>query len=75
MDITVVHGEDWCGLYINGTLEYEGHSLPWFEVIHALQRIAPDFFLNIIETPGDVSSEYLETQGHLPQVLTAIPWE
>jgi hypothetical protein len=35
--INIVDAEDWAGLYIDGNLIYEGHSLSAEDVLHFLQ--------------------------------------
>jgi hypothetical protein len=73
MEITVVDSEDWTGLYINGTLEYEGHSIPWFEVVEALQRRGAN--LVVKDRYAMVSEEWIQGRGKLPRKLDEVIFE
>lgn len=75
MQLTLVSGEDWCGLYVDGHLEFEGHSLPWFELVQIIDRLKPELNLEIIEPLGAVSSIYLENTGYLPNALKDVIYE
>ncbi len=59
-DITIVSSEDgeWKGIYINGKLEYEGHSIEYFDILDALQ---------ISYTRKEVSNEWIDARGDLPE--------
>ncbi len=65
MQITLVTLDDWQGLYLDGILEYEGHSIPDFEWMRVL---------NQEENMFDVDQEWVEVNG-LPEYLGDIPHE
>jgi len=49
-NVVIVYGGDWEGIYINGELKYEGHSLQTSELLdvlgvkHDLKEIDEDIF-------------------------------
>lgn len=61
--IVIVNGDDWQGIYINGKLYYEGHSIPNHIVLEALD--AP------YETT-ECDSNWLEECGNLPKNLEEV---
>lgn len=64
--VNVVHMEDWAGLYLDGQLEYEGHSIPDFWYLSLLDKLG-------IET----KEEWQETLdvSHLPTRYSDIKTE
>lgn len=63
MKVAIVSGDDWMGLYIDGKLVLEGHSLCLGEVLEAVgikpETITPD-------------NEWLENEGNLPKDLAKV---
>lgn len=68
MKITFVGdpGGDWEGLYIDGKLVIENHSLQWWQVLYAL-KIEYDSF--------DADEEWLQEKGSLPNDLKDVKRE
>ena len=67
-------GDDWEGLYIDGVLLLQGHSLQPIAVLQ--QALKPAFKL----TDDDIEQRYvnltwLEDRGDLPSSLTEVVWE
>lgn len=60
-DITIVTGEDWQGLYINGVLVYEGHQID----IMTFCELVFDFWPRLIWCDDD----WLEEQMCFPVKL------
>ena len=59
--ITFVFGEaEWDGMYIDGKMVHQDHSLRLFEVLKAL---------GIQYETRDVDQEWLDNRGHLPDNL------
>lgn len=59
--LVVIEGDDWVGLYVNGLLQSEGHSLHWPTI---LRRLGMD-----VQT-YEVHDEWLlEQSGSLPRTL------
>lgn len=62
-DIKYIDGDDWVGLYINGSLEFQGHSLSIEE------------FARLVEIPisavtvNEAGAEYLAVSGYFPDTL------
>lgn len=66
-----VSADDWCGVYIDDELRYEGHSIPphtWIELISSHKYIdeCKSYHLN---------NEYMEDVGELPVRFKDIPKE
>lgn len=72
IEITVVYSEDWSGLYINGQLEYEGHSIFWLDLALALKRHGMN--IKIVDPIADVDQTWLEDRGNLPQDIKDIKY-
>lgn len=70
MHVTYVHGDDWCGLYRNGRLSLEGHSLPIGEVMRSIENQGSIHYHEF-----EVDQTWLENQGSLPSNLGDIPLE
>lgn len=60
MKIDYVYADDWCGLYVDGKLEYEGHSLDPYHVFVALKLPFNEFAVN---------EDWLCDEGRLPENL------
>lgn len=61
------HG-DWVGVYLNGTLYDEGHSIPvhtWLDLLSEVSEPATMQF--------EVDGEWLEDCGNLPEFFSDIP--
>jgi hypothetical protein len=68
MKIDLVLGDDWVGLYCDGELEMENHSL---DVYHVLKLLADKGLLEGFK--GHVSDEeWLEERGCLPESLSEV---
>ena len=65
MKITIVDGDDWKGLYIDGKLKLQGHSLYVTDVIEALTGSRPESF--------EVDFDWMYEVGQLPDELSAVP--
>lgn len=63
IDIKIVDGDDWSGLYINGELKDEGHSLRVSEVLEIL-----GFKVETFEADYD----WLEEMGSLPKKFSQV---
>ena len=59
MKITLVQGEDWVGLYVDGKLKNQGHSLSPFEVCDALG----------VDNETVWADEHLKEHGYCPPKL------
>lgn len=64
MIVTVFLGEDWQGLYLDGELERQGHSLRILEVLNSLKDHSgePIRSVEVVEEKGD----WLQYEGYLP---------
>lgn len=74
LDIKYVRSEDWQGLYVNGWLKIEGHSISTYQVIYIVAsylKEAKDFTLEELV----VNQEWMEEQGDLPNKFYGIPEE
>lgn len=66
MKLTFVNCDDWCGLYADGYLQEEGHSLDWPWV---LKRLGID-----IESEWAMKWMDDEGRGHMPELLSEISY-
>lgn len=64
MKLELVVGDDWEGLYVDGRLACEGHSV-------TLQDLARVVGLQLV--CSDVDGQWLDDQGQLPELLSEIP--
>lgn len=72
--IVIVKADDWKGIYFDGKLQEQGHSLDLM-----MDVLVPLCGLRIGHTEQRwVNDDWLETEGDLPQLLSDIPagaWE
>lgn len=60
---------DWCGIYIDNELHTEGHSIPVHDWLYLIEKYGAE----INDTQQrEVSGEWLEMSGNLPQKLEDI---
>lgn len=69
--ISIVSGEDWEGLYINGALQNQGHSVSVLSVINALKRHG----IEIVYNELCVDDLWLEGRYSLPDNLSDVAFE
>lgn len=62
MRFTLVRGDDWCGLYVDGILKFEGHSI-------RPEAIVEEYMGG---TVVDADEEWLEKRGRLPAKLSHV---
>jgi hypothetical protein len=67
VELCLVLGDDWVGLYSCGTLVMEGHSLPLLSVLEELVGKAVTKV-----TAFQVRQEWLENRGCFPEKLEAV---
>ena len=66
--VVLVLGDDWNGLYIDGKLEIENHSLSAYQALQTLSLNSHDFQLDQIVA----DEEWLEQKGCLPEELSDV---
>lgn len=69
MNIALVSGDDWQGLYLNGELVMQNHSLRLVDVLQCLTDRCDDI-CDFKQITAD--EEWLESWGNLPQRLDAV---
>lgn len=62
--IVLITADDWQGIYVNGKLMDENHSLSLRMVLEILGVEFSDF---------TVDQEWMENHGHLPENLSDVP--
>ena len=67
--VTVVNGDDWQGLYLNGVLHSEAHSLKFCDLGYIINKIGP--ISKYVEY--DVCSQWMYDMGFLPKFFVDIP--
>jgi len=66
MNLTYINAGDWEGLYIDGALAEEGHSINWSDVLPKLVG----FTIDSVQTRWDVD---LDEWGACPYLLSELP--
>jgi len=66
--IDIISGEsgEWQGLYVDGELAYQNHSISWEDFVKVLEIPVGGFVVN---------DEWLENSVGLPRLLSSIPEE
>lgn len=69
MRVTHFEGYDWEGVYLDGILVEEGHSVKWQSIIEALMRKGKPIteFDNVVE-----KGNWLIYEGNLPETLDSL---
>lgn len=70
MELVIVNGDDWEGLYINGVLVTEGHSISNRELAEAIIERLPR--LNISYECKEADIDWLHDRGSLPEKLEKV---
>lgn len=67
--VNMIYADDWQGLYLNGILYSEGHSIKIYEIGHIINKLGgiSEFFEN------EVCVEWMYDMGYLPKFFTDIP--
>ncbi len=68
------HG-DWVGVYLNGKLYDEGHSIPVHTWLDLLSEVAEENSANLSTMQFEVGGEWLESCGNLSEFFSDIPKE
>ena len=66
--ITVVYGDDWKGLYIDGKLAYENHSIDLQTFLWVLEKNG----IRLDVECKDCDEDWLEHRGNLPKDLKEV---
>lgn len=66
--VNMVYGDDWQGLYLNGVLFTEGHSVHISELGAIINNGGANQF-----TSHEVCFMWMYDMGHLPKFFTDIP--
>lgn len=68
-DYVIARGDDWEGLYINGRLVTEGHSLKIEDILKEAQKQPPT---NSAVRWVDI--DWLQERGDLPKAIAKVVW-
>lgn len=63
MELTIVPGDDWIGVYIGGELKYEGHELHYRDLLNLLKIPFNTVYPNL---------DWLYSVGRLPERLKEV---
>ena len=66
-EVVVVRADDWSGIYINGYLQYEGHSIDDDYWISLLKRAGVNIFDDNYES--DEAYKVIQNYGRCPQTI------
>lgn len=70
MEIIIVDADDWQGLYINGVLTCQGHSITAADVAEEIIERLPR--LNMTFDVKEVNSKWMENRSDLPTELEKV---
>jgi hypothetical protein len=65
-ELVIAYGDDWEGLYIDGQLQEEGHSISLYHFCKAV---------GIELTQKGVDTDWLENRGNLPSKISEVKFE
>lgn len=65
---TIVTGDDWSGLYVDGALVEQGHSLQPFEILAAAKDHGP--VTAVLQFEADY--DWLADNGYLPDDIASV---
>lgn len=65
-EITLVEGDDWSGLYVDGKLVAEGHSFSNSELLE---------YCGVKHNRGFADLDWLADRGTLPKKLSDVKWK
>lgn len=68
VQITFVLGDDWEGVYLNGKLKHQGHSISAMELANTLVNYGRVMSVQVTEP----DEEWLQEQGRLPDKLSDV---
>jgi hypothetical protein len=71
--ITYVSVDDWAGLYLDGALVFESHSVPAFEWIDTINKTQGDVTAEELRLKEPEADEWVEGEGGFPPYLGEIP--
>lgn len=75
VDIKLVHGDDWCGLYFDDMLVYENHSIDFMCFFSLLSREYADRKIaDIRVTEYQCDINWLEERGSFPQKFKEVEY-
>jgi hypothetical protein len=66
-----VDADDWCGLYVNGKLVYEDHSIPTVTFAELMMSNQPIESFNM----QCVDLDWIHERGNLPEDLNEVAFE
>lgn len=72
VEIVVAQGDDWEGIYINGHLETEGHSIPLSSFLDWAVESGPVHVVKVVS--GEVNIDWINDCGSLPNNLEDVVW-
>lgn len=67
-DYKVVKADDWAGVYINGELDFEGHSIPDWVWMGIIDDLLADRKIDRTDCESDHAYTVIEASGRCPAV-------
>jgi len=68
-----VTADDWSGIYIDGRLRAEGHSIPFFQLMEALDEFTTNKVSYWVELEAD--HQWICDRGSLPDTLVEVVFD
>ena len=69
MKIVIARFDDWHGIYVDGKLKYENHSIPYFEIFNAIGMEFEEVDIDMADLDW---GRYPETEEELRKVMETI---
>ena len=66
-DYKVVKADDWMGIYINGDLHTEGHSIAHHEWLNIIDELLVDHIVDRSDIESDFAYEVIGNHGRCPE--------
>lgn len=67
--VVFVNSDDWQGMYVDGRLEYENHTISSFDMMNVLGKSADGYSF---EEEIVCDQQWIESIGHLPKRLDRV---
>ena len=71
-DYKVVSADDWQGIYINGELRFEGHSIPNWVWIEIVDELLVDHKVDQTDYESDYAYKIIDDNGRCPVAWPAM---
>lgn len=74
MNIIIAQGDDWEGIYVDGQLLDQGHSLHLMDVLTELKKLGAEFTDSTTISQREVNLDWINMYGELPRSIDEVVW-